>query len=173
MNAIEISKLLDFGVETGVNEGPFCRLVQAVANGRPKDPWCAHYVSTCIYIEHRGKPPFALSGGCDELLKAMRGAGLEREQPVTPGVFFVMRALKDSGGKVTGYSTTDAEHVGFTVAINTNSFFTREGNTSAPAKPGQTLTDAQLREGRVVGERWRPFRRGKYVFCALPEVTTS
>ena len=166
---LEVSEEFDYVVEQGTNNGPGVRMCQGVTGNKPPDPWCASYVSLCLFHAYRGNPPFKLSGGCDELLRAMRDAGLERATPVAPGVFFVMAAIKDREGKPTGkYSTTDAEHVAFVISVNTNTFFTREGNTSGPAKPGETLTDAQLREGRLVGKRWRPITAGKYVFCALP-----
>lgn len=149
---LDVSAEFAYVEESGVNDGPGVRMCQAVTGNRPPDPWCASFLSLAIYHAYRGKPPFKLSGGCDELLKAMRAAGLERDKPTVPGVFFVMA------------NPTDAVHTGFVIAVNTNTFFTREGNASPPNQPA-------TREGRQVAERWRPMRPGKYAFCALPGAT--
>lgn len=147
--AIEIAVSRDWIRETGQNDGPGVRMLQAVTGNRPPDPWCASFVSACILEAHRGEPPFKLSGGCDELLKAMRAAGLERKEPVAPGVFFVMA------------SPTDAVHTGFVTVVNGNRFWTCEGNASDPSQ-------AATREGRGVFQRTRDIKPGKYTFCALP-----
>jgi hypothetical protein len=151
---INVARDHDWIREQGTNNGPGVRMVQAVTGNKPPDPWCASFVSYCFLTALRGAVPFALSGGCDQLLTAMRRAGLERSAPVAPGVFFVMA------------SPADAVHTGFVSVINGNRFWTIEGNASDPDK-------AATREGWGVFQRIRDMKPGKYVFCALPEVTRS
>ena len=140
----------DWVREEGQNNGAAVRMMQAITGNTPPAPWCAAFVSFCLHESFKGKPPFKLSGGCDELLKAMRAAGLERAEPVGPGVFFVMD------------KPTDAVHTGFVSVVNGNRFWTIEGNASDPSQPA-------TREGRGVFQRIRNLVPGKYVFCALPE----
>lgn len=125
--------------EKGYNDGPIVRACQAVNRGKPGEAWCAHYVSLALLFATDGKPPFALSGGCDELLKAARAAGLERDHPVVPGLFFVMKSPKD------------AVHVGFNRWRRAAEFGTQEGNTVDP----QEKDPAKIREGNGVFRRTR------------------
>lgn len=153
MNLIERAQDLGFIREIGKNNGPGVRMVQAVTGNKPPDPWCASFVSMVLYTHTKGKPPFTLSGGCDELLRAGVSKGLERSRPVAPGLFFVME------------SPTDAVHVGFVEDVNLTSgvFSTVEGNASDPTKPA-------TREGWGVFSRARAEKPGRYRFISLEGV---
>lgn len=153
LSLIERAADLGFIREVGKNNGPGVRMCQAVTGNKPPDAWCASFVSLVLYCHTRAKPPFALSAGCDELLRAAAAGGRERERPVAPGLFFVMQ------------SPTDAVHVGFVEDVNLTSrvFSTIEGNASDPTKP-------PTREGWGVFSRARAEKPGAYRYISLEDL---
>lgn len=153
MTLLERAAELGFIREIGKNDGPGVRMCQAVTGNKPPDAWCASFVSTVLYVHTKGKPPFTLSASCDVLLQACVAKGLERDRPVTPGLFFVMQ------------SPTDAVHVGFVEEVNRTArvFSTIEGNAADPTKP-------PTREGWGVFSRARPEKPGVYRFVSLEGV---
>jgi len=152
MKLLELAADLTWVRELGQNDGPVVRAFQAINRGKPPDPWCADFVSFVLYVATRGKPPFALSGGCDELLAAARKAGRERDRPVAPGLFFVMK------------TPTDAHHTGFIVSTENGEFSTIEGNASDPTKPATN-------EGWGVFGRARVHKPGAYCYVSLEDLT--
>jgi len=175
MNIIEFAKQFVGLQETaGSNRGPLVDKWKATVSRGLTElaiPWCGCFVYAMIAERTvMTKKQIASALGfdastwypesTDSWLAQGRAAGLLAKTPQKGDVFLLMRLLK------TGYSTSDARHIGFF-----------ESGPLALGKPVKTVggnpvsgtgDDAASREGTSVAARSRIYRPGAFLFLHLP-----